>query len=423
MRYIIFLIIVLFSISCGTKHNNKTGSSELCIQSFAQTFSMPNGNRCTESTGLLNSKALEIPLGGQPVWITGITINKQLLWAVTLENGTVELIKTERRTVISHKKQWNKIHPGTPPVLGINCKGKPVLVNGLTKDVALFAAPLPIAGNKLAYISNTGDLVISSEHDTVSLSIHAMHDSRIITDKDNRLLVLTHPVQYYHGVLGNNTEARGIAIIETTPQIKVQKQFMAPDSSVIEGVGVIWEDLNGDGTLEIAVTLSNNTEGTGGKHAIFSEDGKILASGKNVKPDGWRHLLLAFKLPQSHNSLLAAIQRPHVDRLLNLYEWKGDSLKVVAQLHGFSTHMAGSRNLDGVLCTDINNDGYQDILLPCTTHDTLYGVSYNRTTLQRIWNSPLDGISVTNIARAGRPGHAAIALGTDKNVMKIWFSE
>ena len=422
MRYIISLLFILTLFSCKDKQRKADPSSISCIQSFAQTFPMPNGNRCEESTGLLYSEALEIPLGGQPVWITGIASNNQLLWAIALENGTVELIKTERRTVISHKKQWKKIQAGTPPVLGINCKGNPILVNTLTKNTAPFAAPLPIVGNKLAYISNKGDLVISSEQDTVSLSINAMHDSRIITDKDHRLLVLTHPEQYYHGVLGDNTEARGIAIIETTPKIKVQKQFFAPNSSVIEGIGAIWEDLNGDGKLEIAVTLSNNTEGTGGKHVIFSENGKILASGKSVKPDGWRHLLLALK-PAGSNTWLAAIQRPHVDRLLNLYEWKGDSLIVVAQLHGFSTHMAGSRNLDGVLCTDINNDGFQDILLPCTTHDTLYAVSYNQTTLQRIWNSPLDGISVTNIARAGHTDHAAIALGTDKNIMKIWFAE
>ncbi len=48
---------------------------------------------------------------------------------------------------------------------------------------------------------------------------------------------------------------------------------MAPDSSAIEGVGNIWEYMNGDGEFEIVVTLSNNTEGTGGKHAILSEDG------------------------------------------------------------------------------------------------------------------------------------------------------
>lgn len=423
MRHILFLIIVFVYFSCETKHNNINQLSVQCIKSFAQTFPMPNGNRCAENTGLLNPEALEIPLSGKPLWITGISNGKRQLWAVALENGIIELIKTEQGALISHKKEWEKIHPGTPPVLGINCEGKPVLINKLIKDAAPFSTPLPIADNKTAHISNTGDLVISSEHDTVSLPIHAMHDGRILTDKGHRLLVLTHPVQYYHGVLGDHTEARGITIIETMPEIKVQKQFMAPDSSVIEGIGAIWEDLNGDGTLEIAVTLSNNTEGTGGKHAIFSEEGNILASGESVQPDGWRHLLLALQPTNSDNILLVAIQRPHVDRLLNVYEWKGNLLKVVSQLHGFSTHMAGSRNLDGVLCTDINNDGYKDILLPCTTHDTLFAIGYKQNALQRIWGSPLNGISVTNIAWAGSSGNAAIALGTDKDIMKVWFTE
>ncbi len=406
--------------SCKTKKDETTIP---CIKSIVQTFPQSNGNRCAESTGTLNSDALEVALSGKPVWIAGTELNGQQLWAVTLEDGTVELIKTKGRTIISQNPNWNKIQAGAPPVLGINCNDQPVLINEFINETAPFAAPIIFAGNKLAYISSQGDLVIISERDTISLPIQAMHDSRIITDMDNRLLVLTLPVQYYHGVLGDNTEARGIAIISTSPEIKIQKQFMAPDSSVIEGVGAIWEDLNGDGIFEIAVTLSNNIEGTGGKHVIFSENGKVLASGKSVKPDGWRHLLLSLRVQGAHNSVLAAIQRPHVDRLLNIYEWKGDSLKVVNQLHGFSTHMAGSRNLDGVLCTDINSDGYSEIILPCTTHDTLYAVSYKNNVLKRLWNSPIQGIAITNIARAGKTGHAAIALGTDRNTMKIWYWE
>ncbi|TFH41395.1 MAG: hypothetical protein E4G94_08015 [ANME-2 cluster archaeon] len=373
--------------------------------------------------GLLNSKSLQVSLGGKPMWITGFTMNNQQLWTVALDDGTIELIITEDRKISSHNKKWKKIPAGAPPVFGINCNGEPILINELVTGTAPFAAPLPLADNKFAYISNAGDLVISSEKDTVSLSINAMHDSRILKDKNRRLLVLTNPVQYYHGVLGDHTEARGIAIIETTPQIKVHNQFFAPDSSVIEGVGAIWEDLNGDGKLEIAVTLSNNEEGTGGKHVIFNENGKVLASGQSIKPDGWRHLLLTFKIPEYKNALLAAIQKPHVDRLLNIYKWEGDSLIPIAQLHGFSTHIGGSRNLDGVLGTDISNDGHQEILLPCTTHDTLYAVSFKDSGLERIWNSPIHGISTTNIAHVGKGRHAAIALGTDQNIIEIWFSE
>ncbi len=423
MRYFITLIIVIFFFSCNSEKEKTALSSAPCIQSFVQTFPQINGNRNVESIGLLNPKSLQVALGDKPMWITGLSVGNRKLWAVALEDGTIELIVTQDKKVVSHNKKWKKIPPGSPPIFGINCKGDPILINEIVQETAPYAAPLPLADYELAFISKAGDLVIISEDDTVSLSINAMHDSRIIKDKKHRLLVLTNPVQYHHGVLGDHTEARGIAIIETSPQITVQTQFMAPDSSVIEGVGAIWKDLNGDGDLEIAVTLSNNTEGTGGKHAIFNENGKLLASGQDIKPDGWRHLLLAFKQEDSDNVLLAAIQKPHVDRLLNIYKWAGDSLLVIAQLHGFSTHIGGSRNLDGVLGVDMGNDGNQEILLPCTTHDTLYAVSYKDSGLERIWNSSIHGISITNIAQVGKGSQAAIALGTDRNLMEIWFSE
>ena len=423
MRSSIGLLVLILCSSCNLEKENTVLSSAPCIHSFVQTFPQLNGNRLADSTGWLDPKSVRVPLEGTPMWITGLSINHQKHWAVALDDGTVELIVTEDRRIVSHNKKWKNISAGTPPVFGVNCKGEPILINELAKIVAPFAAPLPITVNRLAYISEAGDLVIGNETDTVTLSINAMHDSRIIKDKDQRLLVLTDPVQYHHGVLGDHTEARGIAIVETTPQIKVQKQFTAPDSSVIEGVGAIWEDMDGDGELEIVVTLSNNIEGTGGKHVLFNESGEIVASGQSVKPDGWRHLLFAFSPEGDNKSLLAAIQRPHVDRLLNIYEWEGDSLKVIAQLYGFSTHLGGSRNLDGVLGTDMNRDGQMEIILPCTTHDTLYAVSYKDSRLERTWYSPIYGVSLTNIAQVGKGNGAAIALGTSQNVMEIWFTE
>ncbi len=423
MKELLVLTIFVIFFSCKNKQDQSSIYKLPCIQSFVQTYPSLNGNRVSEISGKINQKSLQVNLGGKPIWVTGISLKEQKLWAVALENGTVELITTQDRNVISHNKDWDNISPGTPPVLGVLCNDEPILINNLVIEAAQFAAPIPISKSRIAYISNTGNLMIIDDQDTVTIPINAMHDTRIIYDQNDRLLVLTDAVKYHHGVLGDHTEARGIAIINTYPEIKIQNQFMVPDNSVIEGVGAIWEDMNGDGELEIVVTLSNNAEGTGGKHAIFNENGDLLASGKSVKPDGWRHLLMAFKPTGSNDYLLAAIQRPHVDRLLNIYRWEGDSLKVIAQSHGFSTHIAGSRNLDGVLGTDINKDGNMDILLPCTTYDTLYAISYQNNMLKRLWSIPLSGRSITNFAVTGNGIQSAIAIGTDKNILEIWFAE
>ena len=375
-------LIVAFTfilISCGGRKEKSALSSDYCIQSFAQTFPLSNGNRSIDAAGDIDWKSFDIPLNGQPMWIVGLQLDGTHFWAVVLESGVVEAIETSDGKVLSHNHNWGKVSAGTPPVIGVDCDGKPMLVNELVDNTGLYAAPIPLPNKGLAFISSSGDLVISNEKGTTKLALNAMHDSRIMMDDKQRLLVLTNPQEYQHQVLGDGTEARGVAIVETIPEIAIVSQFMAPDSSVIEAISVIWEDIDGDGKREIATTLSNNTEGVGGKHVLFSEEGKMLASGKSVKPDGWRHLLMAFKPSESENTLLAAIQRPHVDRFLNLYEWRGNNLEVVSQLTGFSTHMAGSRNLDGVLGMDINQDGVQDIILPCTTHDTLFAVTYQET--------------------------------------------
>ena len=139
MRYIIPLLVILSLFSCKTKKDETNIS---CIKTLAQTFPQPNGNRCAEPTGLLNSEALEVSLSGKPVWIVGTEWNDHKLWAVALEDGTVELIKTKNGSLISQNKKWKKIQAGAPPVLGVNCDDKPILVNEFTKETAPFAAPI-----------------------------------------------------------------------------------------------------------------------------------------------------------------------------------------------------------------------------------------------------------------------------------------
>ena len=151
MRYIIPLLFVLYICSCKTKKDKTTVP---CIKSFAQTFPQSNGNRCVENTGILNSKALEVSLSGKPVWIAGTELNGHQLWAVALEDGSVELVTTNEGNIVSQNSEWKKIQAGAPPVLGINCNDQPVLINEFIKKTAPFAAPIIFAGNKLAYISS-----------------------------------------------------------------------------------------------------------------------------------------------------------------------------------------------------------------------------------------------------------------------------
>jgi hypothetical protein len=130
---------------------------------------------------------------------------------------------------------------------------------------------------------------------------------------------------------------------------------------------------------------------------------------------------MSLKSPDSERSLLAAIQRPHVDRVLNIYEWKDQRLEVVAARTGFSTHAAGSRNLDAALGLHIPGSDHQYFLLPCTSHDTLYAISYDYQALRIEQSLALGGKISTNIACISLDKSITFGVGTDKKTLKLWL--
>jgi len=70
----------------------------------------------------------------------------------------------------------------------------------------------------MAYIRSNGDLVVRIGGRSTVLPLNALPDARLLTDEDERLLLLTGATgNYSHGVLGDRIEAQSVTMVSTKP--------------------------------------------------------------------------------------------------------------------------------------------------------------------------------------------------------------
>ena len=69
------------------------------------------------------------------------------------------------------------------------------------------------------------------------LSIDALPDARLLTDDDDRMLILTGPTTtiYPHGVLGDDIEAGGFTLVRAAPELTIESAVELT-GEVIEGI-------------------------------------------------------------------------------------------------------------------------------------------------------------------------------------------
>ena len=315
--------------------------------------------------------------------------------------------------------EWSAtdIPAGMPPALVFDDDDHAQLLNErLPDDAAPFSAPLLMSEGYWVYLSNQGELVRGNER----LDVNALPDARLIKDENDQLLIFSGPSDHYmHAVLGDALEATNITLVKTIPNLRLLKTITFPGDAVAEGLAPIWTDINGDNNKEILLTLSNNPDGSGARLVLYNEQGDLLARGP-LSPGGWRHQLAVVEI--SGKSYILDVQKPHVDRKVNLYEWVGDSLIIRASLSGFSTHQIGSRNLDMTLVADMDGNGMQELIVPNTSYDQIHGLEINGDRLSDVWDQELNARLLTNIATVSfSDGSLALGVGTTNQELLIWL--
>lgn len=389
---------------------------------YAYTHHRADGNRFVSGQGSLQrATPIDIPLAGPPQWLVAAPFGDGVLWVVVLKDGRVQAFLIANDAVTEQMISPQRLPPGMPPVLRV-----------LDAQAGLLTSPDPAASSLTppavlqpaggtAHLDVGGGLVLS--HGAGSLStIDALPDTRLLTNEDNRLLLLTGPTTVYpHGVLGDETEASGFALIQAFPELKIEAAVELT-GEVIEGVAAIWTDLNGDGTREIVVTVSNIDQGA--RLLIFDEAGDQIAAGPAVGSGfRWRHQLAAAPFGPGGEMEIVDVLTPHIGGVVEFFRLEGKDLRLMATVPGFRSHRIGSRNLDMALAGDFDGDGSVELVVPTQNLFQLGFIRRIQGGAEVAWTMPIGGRAATNIAAAAPEyGGLALGIGREDNVLRVWTS-
>jgi len=174
------------------------------------TYQRPDGNRYLPGRGSLPEAApLHIPLRGRPKWLVAAPAGDASIWVAVLEEGSVQAFSIADGQVQDHPITPGILPPGMPPLLMLT-DGGATLVSSLDANSSNLTSPVVLqpSGN-MAYIRSNGDLVVRIGGQSTVLPLNALPDARLLTDEDERLLLLTGaPGNYSHGVWGTGSKRR-----------------------------------------------------------------------------------------------------------------------------------------------------------------------------------------------------------------------
>lgn len=385
----------------------------------------PDGNRLVPGSGSLpHSRYIDIPLSIQPVWLAAAPIDGDTVWIVSSNDGRIEAFRVAGDIAKGVVIQPNRLPPGTPPLLRVK-NGIPELVTVPEPDASALTHAIILKGSRrLAFVETDGDLVVWEEGVARCLSVNALPDARLLTNEAGQVLLLTGATaRYSHGVLGDTIEAGSITLVDVSDEPEVIRTISLPDKSVVEGIAPIWADITGDGVPEIIVTLSDASQGA--RVVVFSETGEVIAEGPAIgRGYRWRHQLAVAPFGPAGELELVDVLTPHLGGVVEFYQLDGKTLRVMAQMRGYTSHMIGSRNLDMATAGDFDGDGRLEILLPKQGLTELGAVRRTATGVEIAWSISLGGTLCTNLATATLSNATlAIGAGREDKVLRIWLPD
>ena len=384
--------------------------------SFGYTHQRPDGNRYLLGRGGLPVvQPLLIGLQGRPKWVAAARMGDASIWVAVLEDGSVQAFSIADGQVQSQAISPENLSTGMPPVPMV-ADGLPTLVTGQEFNSSSLTAPAVLQPpGDLAFVRANGDFVVRRSSRSTVLPLDAFPDARLLTDEDDRLLLLTDASESYpHGVLGDRIEPRSITLVRTKPSVKVIWSARLPDGDVVEGIAPIWSDLDGDGIREILVTVSNFR--TGARLIVFNDAGERAAFGPAVgRGSRWRHQLAAAPFGTSSEVEIVDVLTPHIGGIVEFYRLENGKLNVVAQVPGFRSHEIGSRNLDMAVAGDFDGDGRVELLVPNQMLDEIGRIRRTSDGAKVAWTLLIDGKVSTNMA-AVTSGSGGLMLG----VLLVW---
>ena len=206
----------------------------------------------------------------------------------------------------------------------------------------------------------------------------------------------------------------------TKPTLRVITEIAIPGQTVVEGISPIWADLDGDGLREIIVTQSDAEQGA--QVVVYSESGGRIASGPAVgQGNRWRHQLAVAPFGVNGETEAVEVLTPHIGGIAGFYQLNGDSLVLVAQQDGVTSHPLGTRNLDMGLAGDLDGDGQPELVVFNQQFTEITALRRTKDGIETAWQAPVDGKATTNLAAVDFGDAIMLGVGREDGTLRVWL--
>lgn len=394
--------------------------SEAPEPDFGFTHGQSSGNLVVGGEGGMPlSGAVDVPLGGEPVWVAGVPFREGVAWVVALASGSVEDFYMEMPGGIEPLDiEPGRLAPGAPPL--VESLGDPLeLVVGPGSPLT---HPLPV-GDSLVGVAESGEVFVESEGEVAGTGVAALPDARFTRSPSGSVAFLSEPTERYaHDVLGDGVEAEAISVADVAEDgdFEVRSRIIPESGGVFEEVSAMWVEAEG----EEFIAVSESADGVGTRVALYSPDGTLAAAGPFMgEPLKWRHVLAAGPFGAGGEFEVAAARTPHLESVVEFYRpnFETGTLDIVAEAPGYTSHRLDSRNLDTARAGDMDGDGRWELLVPDRSYTELAAIRRSEAGAEVAWTLPAEGEISTNIASAtDEGGRASIAVGRSDGMLRVW---
>ncbi len=388
--------------------------------SYGFTHQRADGNRMVAGRGSLPAaRVVDVPIGGTPEWIVAAPQARGVIWITVRADGTAHAFRTVGAEVEHIPFIPNRLPPGMPPLVQVAAD----MVTLVEPDgiASPLTHPVP-GGDGLLWVTPEGDVAFSGSGDR-RLAAQALPDARLVSDGTGLVAVLGGATQerYRHGVLGDAIEATQLVLLTVEPALRIVRVIGLGEPDVVEGIAPFWADLDGDGTSELVVTVSNST--IGGRIVIYGTDGQRVAEGPGFDHGGrWRHAIAVGPFATDGTQELAVVRTPHIGGVVEFYQLLDAELRLTASLPGYTSHVLGSRNLDMAVAGDFDGDGQLELLLPVQDRTMLAGIRRTTTGAEQAWTVDVGGVAATNLAAVSLPdGRLVLGVGREDGTVRLWL--
>jgi hypothetical protein len=208
-------------------------------------------------------------------------------------------------------------------------------------------------------------------------------------------------------------------------KFNIVTQIDLSGDAVYEGLSPIWADVDGDTMPDLITTVSDSRSGSRIRVYRMTYDGIREADGEAIgQGHRWQHQLAFAPFGPNGEMELVDVRTPHIGGIVRFYQFNGESMEVVTQLEGYTSHILGSRNLDMAVAGDFNGDGRPEIVLPSQDRSRIAGIQHNDNGAEVVWELPLDSTLSTNLSALNMPdGKLALAAGTSNGNLRVWLSQ